>query len=242
MSKERSSRDWRWQLIILGALLVLAYIGIVIADWDDSQSQVSNGGTEVATDPESAPTPFLFHEYETGVIYVSGRTQSLYRDPPPKYTGEFDIRSSGFHIHGEDMVKIMGTSQLRTESIGEQWYWPVCVLQGGLYPEVDHPDDCASEENWYWVSDYDARLFGPTTLGERPVPPFSVGEEVRVSYNFCVRVAPAGPTNGNSCPIVYGGTDVTIIGGPTLADGRYWCEIRKENGITGWVSCEFAKK
>jgi len=226
MFKERPAL--RLQLIILATLLVLAYIGIVIAGWDDSKSEVSSGGPEIVADQKSAPTPFLLYDYQAGEVRIVGWTQLLFEEPPLDYTGESDLWAARFHIHDNDVVEILGPAEL----LDDYWYWPIRVLQGGIYPEGGD----------YWVPDDGTPLFGPTKLTERPVPPFSVGEEVRVSYNFCVRAAPAGPTLGDPCHIAYGGFDATIIEGPTFADGRYWCMIERKFGPTGWVSCEFAKK
>ena len=223
VGQERPRKSWGGWLVY--GLIALVVVAVLINEFWPFGSNTKPIGTGIGP-PDRVPTPVLQHDYLPGEIRRAGWTHSLDETPPPNYTGELELWGAGFHIHKGDIVEILGPPKL----VRDYWRWPIKVLQGGIYVEGGE----------YWIYDQNAGLFGPTTLSERPVPDFSVGEEVEVSYNFCLRTAPAGPTISDPCVLVGGGTDITILEGPTLANGRYWCKIFENPGR--WVSCEFAKK
>ena len=179
--QEAHRRGWVgwtfWGFLIL-VVVIMAY-----CEWGPSnpEDQLIGTGIGPGSEPDRVPTPALQHDYQKGEIRRAGWTHSLDETPPPDYTGELELWGAGLHIHDGDIVEILGPPKL----VRDYWRWPIKVLQGGIYVE----------DGEYWIYDEDAGLFGPTTLGERPIPNFSVGEEVAVSYNFCLRDGPAGATH-----------------------------------------------
>ncbi len=51
-----------------------------------------------------------------------------------------------------------------------------------------------------------------------------------------VRVRDAAGKSGNVIAQLHGGDQMTIIGGPTCADGYVWWQIKSDGGVTGWVA------
>lgn len=219
----RSWLGWAfWGFLVL-VVFIMAY-----CEWGPSNPEDQLIGTGIGP-PDRVPTPVLQNDYQPGEIRRAGWTHSLDETPPPDYTGESELWPTGLHIHDGDVVEILGAPKL----VRDYWRWPIKVLRGGIYVEGGE----------YWVYDEEAGLFGTTTLGERPVPDFSVGEEVAVSYNFCLRDGPAGATHPytSGCALAYGMERVTILEAPVLAEGRYWCHVLRGNGENWWIPCEFQK-
>ena len=183
--------------------------------------------------PTPLPIPVLENDYEDGAVL------RVYGTYFPCTTGEGEYAQNcypHYHLFQGDVVQIMGppTIMNRDEEWGREgsWHWPIKILQGGVYVEGE----------WLWISD-SAYLY-ETSLGERPVPDFEVGDKVRLNYNFVLAGAPAGQPVGFDAAgnplLVYGGTKATVTGGPTLtSDGYYSCEIEMSYRPTGWVPCEF---
>ena len=231
------------RLLQFVALAVLILIATLLVTCDNQSDSQTGSEQESISEPNQDSEPLLRHDYQSLELRSVIWTQELFRESPSYRYEEIEIIRSDptIHVHDNDVVMIMASAQLLNTVIGEGWFWPICVVQGGIYSEIDDLDDCLIREYWYWVPDDEITLSGPTTLGERPIPPFSVGEEVDVSYNFQLRTEPAGSCI-TPCIYIYGGADTTILAGPTLANGRYWCKIQKTSGTPGWISCEFAKK
>jgi len=62
---------------------------------------------------------------------------------------------------------------------------------------------------------------------------FSMGEMIRTTANVNVRTGPSLASRSLAVSIV--GTQGTVIGGPTSADGYIWWEISFIGGINGWT-------
>ncbi|OGY32061.1 MAG: hypothetical protein A3A57_03020 [Candidatus Woykebacteria bacterium RIFCSPLOWO2_01_FULL_41_12] len=229
VDQERPRRSWGGWLVY--GLIALVVVTLLINEFWPFGSDTKPIGTGIGpeSEPDRVPTPALLHDYKMGEIRRAGWTHSLDEAPPSDYAGELELWGAGFHIHDGDIVEILGTPIL----VRDYWRWPIKVLQGGIYVEGGE----------YWVYDEDAGLFGPTTLGERPVPDFSIGEEVAVNYNFCLRDGPAGSTHPytSGCALAYGMERVTILEAPVLAEGRYWCHVLRGNGENWWIPCEFQR-
>ena len=186
--------------------------------------------------------PSLLNQYQPGQVYVVyGSTQVCLADTQRNCSSDYS-HPTNFHIFDKDVVRITGLPRLigHDDTHNGSWQWPAVVVYGSVYTEgmaILIPDD---SEPYYSVN-----LF-PTEVGERPIPDFQVGEPVKVSYNFVLRDGPAGrPISVNdygNARLVYGGTPVTILAGPTLGNDRhYYCQIGGDNTPRSWVPCEFAK-
>ncbi len=137
-----------------------------------------------------------------------------------------------------DIVEITGGPETISDPLygGSAKYCTVKVLQGSIYAEDDGE----------WFVSWDACMY-QTTLGERPVPDFEVGDKILLGYNFVLRSSPAGPPildNAGQPIIVFGHWKAAITDGPALADGRYWYQVAIDEPNLqplplGWVPPEF---
>ena len=137
-------------------------------------------------------------------------------------------------LQPNDVVQITGGPETIADPPSGE-YCKVKVLQGSIYAE--------DGEEWFIASD--ACMY-QTTLGDRPVPDFRIGETVLLAYNFQLHKGPAGSVelDGSGQPIlVRGGWSAVITNGPTLAkDGRYWCTIKVIGmRLAGDTYCEYEK-
>lgn len=145
--------------------------------------------------------------------------------PPP--TGKFDIG---------DAVQVSERLNLRSSASTSGSI--VAILQPGVVGTVLAGPSAGSGYTWWQIQTSQGTGWAVQDwLVERTTTPpptevFEVGDAVRVTERINLRSA-AG-TSASVVTILNVGATGTILGGPTIANGYTWWQIRTSGGSTGW--------
>ena len=73
-------------------------------------------------------------------------------------------------------------------------------------------------------------------------PKFAVGESVLIKVDTCVNLRPTASKGGSPKGCLTNGVEVTVLGGPTVAEGLTWWNVRSAKNGDGWVAEDFLAK
>ena len=164
----------------------------------------------------------------------------------PTYPCNFDSAWKGtvqqLQLFRGDVVQIIGppaafvddyVGRFRDQKQQNQkkWFWPVKVVQAGIY----------TEGSIGWVPDsggYITYLNKLEALPTRPLPDVVPGQIIKTRYMFAIRDEPAGTGLDDINRVVWG-YRARLLEVPLLAnDGHFWCRVKADRS-EGWIPCEF---
>ena len=82
-------------------------------------------------------------------------------------------------------------------------------------------------------------------VGDGTTPPpsnnkFAIGDAIRVTEDLNLRSSAS--TSGSVISVLSAGTSLTVVGGPTTANGYTWYQVRTSGGTTGWAVQDWLAK
>lgn len=250
MSRIPGERLSRGDLIISAIAIPVAAVLVFVFFFraDNETKNLSKDNTSVTIETSTPGVPFLTHGFKTGDYVHIGKNMWVC-SPHEANALNTERCWEQEQLKSDDYVQVTGEAKLLDKGEyypGGRWYWPVNVVQAGVYSEGS--SGFLADDDW---------IFGPiSTLPTRTTPDFKSGETVLVSFNFVLRRTPAGDPwvigSYGYGAMVYGGAEVTLATEPTPGpDGRYWCgfyssELADFNGLPAdtllWIPCELQKE